>query len=202
LAAMTSSAPRADTKASQEELIVRREPSDNFCHFNPRYDSVEGFPAWAKAILCQHLRDRREHVYGEEGLERAGTPAPIRNAAQRQMVKEGKMHGWLRMYWAKRLLEWTETLRPVIALNDEYEMDGRDPNGHVQAAWSIGGVQDRAWSERPHLRQGPPHELERRQEEVRRGPVHTQYQQRSRSIVRPLIGSTVRSGQSSANSAG
>jgi len=68
------------------------------------------------------------------------------------MITEGKMHGWLRMYWAKKVLEWTETpadaLRIVNTLNDRYEMDGRDPNGYVGAAWSIGGVHDRAWTER------------------------------------------------------
>jgi deoxyribodipyrimidine photo-lyase len=69
------------------------------------------------------------------------------------MVVEGKMHGWLRMYWAKKVLEWTETpedaLRIVNSLNNRYEMDGRDPNGYAGAAWSIGGVHDRAWNERP-----------------------------------------------------
>ncbi|MCG7843814.1 MAG: deoxyribodipyrimidine photo-lyase [Methanomassiliicoccales archaeon] len=152
LAVRSSTAPQVDKDAFLEELIVRRELSDNFCHYNQRYDEVEGFPAWAKATIRQHLGDRREYIYREEELESARTHDPLWNAAQRQMVVTGKMHGWLRMYWAKKLLEWTETpeeaLRLAITLNDRYEMDGRDPNGHVGAAWSIGGVHDRAWGER------------------------------------------------------
>ena len=127
--------------------------SDNFCFYNQRYDSPEGFPSWARATLRDHQGDRREYIYKEEELERARTHDPLWNAAQVQMVTEGKMHGWLRMYWAKKVLEWTktpgETLRIVNTLNDRYEMDGRDPNGYVGAAWSIGGLHDRAWTERP-----------------------------------------------------
>ena len=147
-----SSAPLPDKDAFLEELIVRRELSDNYCHYNPRYDSVEGFPAWAKATLHQHMVDRREHVYTEGELEKGRTHDPLWNTAQIRMVAEGKMHGWLRMYWAKKILEWTETpeeaMRLAVTLNDRYEMDGRDPNGYVGAAWSIGGVHDRAWTER------------------------------------------------------
>jgi len=147
-----SPAPQSDKDAYLEELIVRRELSDNFCFYNRNYDSPEGFPAWAKATLREHQGDRREHVYTEDELDRARTHDPLWNAAQVQMVREGKMHGWLRMYWAKKVLEWTETpseaLRIVNSLNDRYEMDGRDPNGYVGAAWSIGGVHDRAWTER------------------------------------------------------
>lgn len=153
LAVSTTAAPQADKDAFLEELIVRRELSDNFCHYNQRYDEVEGFPAWAKATLRQHLGDRREYSYRQEELEGSRTHDPLWNAAQRQMVVQGKMHGWLRMYWAKKLLEWTETpeeaLGLALTLNDRYEMDGRDPNGYVGAAWSIGGVHDRAWGERP-----------------------------------------------------
>jgi deoxyribodipyrimidine photo-lyase len=153
LAIGSSAAPQADKDAFLEELIVRRELSDNFCHYNQRYDQVEGFPAWSKVTLRQHLGDRREYQYGQEELVGSRTHDPLWNAAQRQMVVQGKMHGWLRMYWAKKLLEWTETpeeaLRMALALNDRYEMDGRDPNGYVGAAWSIGGVHDRAWGERP-----------------------------------------------------
>ncbi len=153
LAVMGSSALQEDKGAFLEELIVRRELSDNFCHYNPWYDSEEGFPGWAKDTLRQHLKDRREYLYTQEELERSDTHDPLWNAAQTQMVVEGKMHGWLRMYWAKKVLEWTETpgdaLRIVNSLNNRYEMDGRDPNGYAGAAWSIGGVHDRAWNERP-----------------------------------------------------
>jgi deoxyribodipyrimidine photo-lyase len=152
LAVMAAEAPQPDKDAFLEELIVRRELSDNFCFYNRRYDSPEGFPAWARATLKDHQGDRREYLYKEDELERARTHDPLWNAAQVQMAAEGKMHGWLRMYWAKKVLEWTETptdaLRIVNSLNDRYEMDGRDPNGYVGAAWSIGGVHDRAWTER------------------------------------------------------
>ncbi|MHC1709143.1 MAG: deoxyribodipyrimidine photo-lyase [Methanomassiliicoccales archaeon] len=152
LTVMAANAPQPDKDAFLEELIVRRELSDNFCFYNRKYDSPEGFPAWARATLRDHQGDKRDYVYTEEELEKAKTHDPLWNAAQVQMTTEGKMHGWLRMYWAKKVLEWTETptdaLRIVNTLNDRYEMDGRDPNGYVGAAWSIGGVHDRAWTER------------------------------------------------------
>ena len=135
-----------------EELIVRRELSDNFCFYNEDYDCFEGFPSWAQATLKQHLRDKREYRYSLEQFESAGTHDELWNAAQMEMAKTGKMHGYMRMYWAKKILEWTETpedaLRIAIYLNDKYELDGRDPNGYVGCAWSIGGVHDRAWFER------------------------------------------------------
>lgn len=150
--AIAANAPDIDKEAFLEELIVRRELSDNYCHYNSAYDSTEGFPAWARATLRDHQGDEREYVYTEEELDNAATHDPLWNAAQVQMKVEGKMHGWLRMYWAKKVLEWTETpadaLRIVNMLNDRYEMDGRDPNGYVGAAWSIGGLHDRAWTER------------------------------------------------------
>jgi len=152
LTVRAAEAPQADKDAFLEELVVRRELSDNFCHYNRKYDSAEGFPAWARATLREHLGDRRDYLYTENELEHAKTHDRLWNAAQVQMTIEGKMHGWLRMYWAKKVLEWTETpaeaLRIVNSLNDRYEMDGRDPNGYVGAAWSIGGVHDRAWTER------------------------------------------------------
>jgi len=135
-----------------EELIVRRELADNFCYYNPRYDSFEGFPSWAKKTLLEHINDPRPFVYSQQELEHAKTHDPLWNAAQLEMVKHGKMHGYMRMYWAKKLLEWTKTpeeaLQIGIYLNDKYELDGRDPNGYVGLAWSIGGVHDRAWFER------------------------------------------------------
>ncbi len=153
LAVMGSSAPERDRMAFIEELVVRRELSDNFCHYNSNYDSVNGFPAWAKDTLSSHMKDRRDYEYTEGELDGARTHDPLWNAAQIQMRKRCKMHGWLRMYWAKKILEWTptpeEALRITIALNDRYELDGRDPNGYVGAAWSIGGVHDRPWAERP-----------------------------------------------------
>lgn len=136
-----------------EELVVRRELSDNFCFYNPHYDSTEGFPAWAKKTLTEHRPDPRDYLYTLEEFEEARTHDPLWNAAQNEMKERGKMHGYLRMYWAKKLLEWSsnpeEALKIGIYLNDKYELDGRDPNGYVGLAWSIGGVHDRAWPERP-----------------------------------------------------
>jgi deoxyribodipyrimidine photo-lyase len=141
-----------DAGAFLEELIVRRELSDNFCNYNSNYDSVQGFPNWAKETLDMHASDRREYLYTQEELESARTHDDLWNAAQMEMVFRGKMHGYLRMYWAKKILEWTqsphEALRSAIYLNDRYELDGRDPNGYAGIGWSIGGVHDRAWQER------------------------------------------------------
>jgi deoxyribodipyrimidine photo-lyase len=136
-----------------EELIVRRELSDNFCFYNSSYDSVAGFPDWALKTLDAHRDDPRPYLYSLTQFENARTHDPCWNAAQRQMVREGKMHGYMRMYWAKKILEWTsspeEAMDIAIYLNDRYELDGRDPNGYTGIAWSIGGVHDRAWGERP-----------------------------------------------------
>ncbi len=136
-----------------EELIVRRELADNFCFYNDHYDDFQGFPDWAKKTLVEHRGDQREYLYSLEKLELAKTHDELWNAAQMEMVKKGKMHGYMRMYWAKKILEWTESpeeaLRAAIYLNDKYELDGRDPNGYTGIAWSIGGVHDRAWFPRP-----------------------------------------------------
>jgi len=142
-----------NTRSFLEELIIRRELSDNFCYYNENYDDFEGFPRWAKDTLKDHWNDGREKVYDYHEFEEAKTHDNLWNAAQMEMVKTGKMHGYIRMYWAKKILEWTENpsiaLQYCIALNDKYELDGRDPNGYVGCAWSIGGVHDRAWGERP-----------------------------------------------------
>jgi len=136
-----------------EELIVRRELSDNFCFYNDHYDSPEAFPNWARETLAARLADRREYLYPLEHFETAQTHDDLWNAAQNEMVKKGKMHGYLRMYWAKKILEWSsspeEAMKTAIYLNDRYSLDGRDPNGYAGIAWSIGGVHDRAWPERP-----------------------------------------------------
>ena len=146
-------APPEAKQAFLEELIVRRELSDNFCWYNPDYDKFSGFPEWAQKTLDQHRDDRREYLYSLEEFEQGRTHDALWNAAQLEMVLRGKMHGYLRMYWAKKILEWTaspeEALEIAIYLNDRYELDGRDPNGYVGVAWSIGGVHDRAWGERP-----------------------------------------------------
>jgi len=136
-----------------EELVVRRELSDNFCHYNEKYDSLEGCAQWAQDSLKLHASDKRAHVYSLEQLEKAKTHDDLWNAAQLEMVHKGKMHGFLRMYWAKKILEWSATpedaLAHSITLNDKYNLDGRDPNGYVGCMWSIGGVHDMGWKERP-----------------------------------------------------
>lgn len=145
-------APEAK-KTFLEELIIRRELSDNYCYYNPDYDRFSGFPAWAKKTLADHQNDQREYLYSFDQLEKGQTHDLLWNAAQAEMVKKGKMHGYLRMYWAKKILEWTSSPEDAqgiaIALNDKYELDGRDPNGYTGIAWSIGGLHDRAWGERP-----------------------------------------------------
>ncbi|CAN1186098.1 Deoxyribodipyrimidine photo-lyase [Linum perenne] len=141
-----------------EELIVRRELADNFCFYQPHYDSIAGAWEWARKTLQDHAADKREHVYScvlfplMEQLEKAKTMDPLWNASQLEMVVHGKMHGFMRMYWAKKILEWTkgpeEALAIAIYLNNKYEIDGRDPSGYVGCMWSICGVHDQGWKER------------------------------------------------------
>jgi deoxyribodipyrimidine photo-lyase len=134
-----------------EELIVRRELSMNFVRYNPRYDSFDGLPAWTKKTLSDHARDLREYTYSPEDFENATTHDRYWNAAQTEMVLTGKMHGYLRMYWGKKILEWSETpaegYRIALSLNNRYELDGRDPNGYAGVAWCF-GKHDRPWPER------------------------------------------------------
>jgi deoxyribodipyrimidine photo-lyase len=139
-------------EAYLEELIVRRELTENFCTYNKNYDSFEGISKWAQETLNKHRNDIREYVYTKKQLEEYKTHDDAWNACQKQMVIEGKMHGYMRMYWAKKILEWTKTpeeaIEIAIYLNDKYELDGRDPNGYVGILWAIGGVHDRPWFER------------------------------------------------------
>lgn len=136
-----------------EECVVRSLLSENFCYYQENYDSAKGFPSWAKETLRKASTDARQYVYTRKEFEESRTHDEIWNAAQRQMVIGGKMHGYLRMYWAKKILEWTtspeDAMRIAVYLNDTYELDGRDPNGYVGCAWSIGGVHDRPWFARP-----------------------------------------------------
>ncbi len=153
LEVMNTDGNKEARKSFLEELIVRRELADNFCLYNENYDSFEGFRDWAKVTLNAHRQDEREYIYSREEFEAALTHDPLWNAAQSEMAVNGKMHGYMRMYWAKKILEWSrspeEAFKTAIYLNDKYELDGRDPNGYNGIAWSIGGVHDRAWTERP-----------------------------------------------------
>jgi deoxyribodipyrimidine photo-lyase len=139
-------------EAFLEELIVRRELSMNLVFHNERYDSFEAIPDWAKKSLKVHLKDRRPYLYSLEELEAAKTHDPYWNAAQKEMVIKGKMHGYMRMYWGKKILEWTRTpeeaFRIALYLNNKYELDGRDANGFTGVAWCF-GKHDRPWGERP-----------------------------------------------------
>ena len=145
--------PEDVTEPFLEELIVRKELSDNFCFYNKHYDTEDSFPRWAKESHDQHRSDKREYIYPLETFERAETHDDLWNAAQAEMMVKGKMHGYMRMYWAKKILEWTESpaaaMEIAVYLNDRYSLDGRDPNGYAGIAWSIGGVHDRAWFNRP-----------------------------------------------------
>lgn len=134
-----------------ENLIIRRELALNFVHYNKKYDSFSCLPAWAKKTLIDHENDRRPYVYTLNQLENAQTHDPYWNAAQMQMVKTGKMHNYMRMYWGKKVLEWSASCKKafkiLVYLNDKYELDGRDPNGYAGIAWCF-GKHDRAWTER------------------------------------------------------
>jgi deoxyribodipyrimidine photo-lyase len=144
--------PKEATEAYLEELIVRRELSMNFVYYNPHYDSYEALPDWAKETLKAHEKDKRQYVYDLQAWEHARTHDPYWNAAQREMVITGKMHNYMRMYWGKKILEWSKTpeeaYRTSLSLNNKYELDGRDPNGFAGVAWCF-GKHDRAWPERP-----------------------------------------------------
>lgn len=148
----TQGVRRENVEAFLEQLVVRRELSVNFVLHNPDYDRYEGLPDWARRTLERHKADPRAYLYTELQLERAATHDPYWNAAQREMVATGKMHNYMRMYWAKKILEWSETpqeaFRIALALNNKYELDGRDPNSFAGVAWCF-GKHDRPWAERP-----------------------------------------------------
>jgi len=135
-----------------EELIVRRELSHNFVYYNRRYDDFNALPPWALRTLNFHAKDKRDDVYAKEQFENAQTHDPYWNAAQMEMVLTGKMHNYMRMYWGKKILEWTKNPKTAfniaLYLNNKYELDGRDPNAFAGVAWCF-GKHDRAWNERP-----------------------------------------------------
>ncbi len=136
-------------KVFLEELIVRKELADNYCFYNQNYDNFEGLQNWAKNTLNEERNSPRDYIYMPDEFEFSKTHDELWNAAQTEMMKTGKMHGYLRMYWAKKILEWTtnpeQAIEIAVYLNDKYELDGRDPNGYTGIAWSIGGVHDRPW---------------------------------------------------------
>ncbi|MFO7733003.1 MAG: deoxyribodipyrimidine photo-lyase [Candidatus Aminicenantes bacterium] len=144
--------PRYGQAAFLEELIVRRELSLNFVLYNRAYDRFEGLPDWCRSTLLEHENDPREFVYTRSQFERGATHDPYWNAAQKEMVLTGKMHGYMRMYWGKKILEWSasprDAFRTALLLNNKYELDGRDANGFSGVAWCF-GKHDRPWARRP-----------------------------------------------------
>ena len=140
-------------EAFLDELITWREIGYNACCHDPDYDKYESLPDFAKITLEEHSSDLRPFVYGYEQLRDAKTHDDIWNAAQTQLVTEGRMHNYLRMLWGKKILEWSETpqeaLRVMIDLNNRYAVDGRNPNSYSGIFWVLGRY-DRAWGpERP-----------------------------------------------------
>ncbi len=153
LAAQRANATNADKEAFLSQIITWRELAVNLVRFNPDYDSFECAEPWAHRTLAKHAADPRPVIYSERLLEQAETHDPLWNAAQTQMVSTGWMHNYMRMYWAKKILEWSrspaEAHHVAVRLNDKYELDGRDPNGYAGIAWAIVGKFDRPWFERP-----------------------------------------------------
>ena len=151
LEAQSSDAGKANIDSFIEELIVRRELTFNFVFFTPDYDAYSNLPDWAKKTLEEHKEDRREHTYTRKQLESAGTHDPYWNAAMKEMLHTGYMHNYMRMYWGKKILEWSETpeyaYKTTLYLNNKYFLDGRDPNSYANIAW-VFGQHDRGWTER------------------------------------------------------
>ena len=152
-ASQNGRASQAARDAFLNELIGWRELSVNFVKYVPGYDSIDSAPEWAQKTLRDHASDPRNPIYTLDQLERAETYDELWNAAQLQMVKTGWMHNYVRMYWAKKILEWSpnpaKAWEYAVILNDKYQLDGRDPNGYNGIAWAIGGVHDRPWFDRP-----------------------------------------------------
>jgi deoxyribodipyrimidine photo-lyase len=153
LAAAKANVPSADKEAFLNQIITWRELAVNLVRFNPNYDTFECGEPWAHRTLAAHAQDARPVLYTEQQLEQAETHDSLWNAAQMQMVTTGWMHNYLRMYWAKKILEWSpspaQAHQIAVRLNDKYELDGRDANGYAGIAWSIVGKFDRPWFERP-----------------------------------------------------
>lgn len=136
-----------------EEAFVRRELAENYCFYNKDYDSLSGAQPWAIETLLLHVNDKREYIYSLEDFENANTHDDVWNYCQKQVVETGYLNSYLRMYWAKMVLYWTkhpqDAIDILIKLNDTYMLDGRDPNGYTGIMWSVAGVHDRPWFNKP-----------------------------------------------------
>jgi len=145
--------PESDIESYIEELVVRRELAMNHVHFRPdTYDSYECLPEWARESLAEHADDERGYVYSRAELDQSETHDPYWNAAMTEMRETGYMHNYMRMYWGKKILEWSPSpgtaFDRTLHLNNKYFLDGRDPNSYANVAW-IFGLHDRGWKERP-----------------------------------------------------
>ena len=145
--------PESDIESYIEELVVRRELTMNHVHFRPdTYDSYTCLPEWARESLAEHADDEREYVYSLDELEGGTTHDPYWNAAMKEMRETGYMHNYMRMYWGKKILEWSPDPKTAydrtLRLNNRYFLDGRDPNSFANVAW-VFGLHDRGWKERP-----------------------------------------------------
>ena len=140
-------------EAFLEELIIRKELADNFCLYSESFKDFSSIQNWAKISLNNHRLDIRPYLYSLQDLENAKTHDKLWNATQTQLVKEGIIHGYLRMYWAKKILEWMSTpeeaLKTAIYLNDKFAYDAPSANGYVGVLWAIGGLHDRAFADYP-----------------------------------------------------
>lgn len=143
-----ANAPDECIDAFLEEHIVRRELSYNFCHFNPKHATLEALPAWARQTLFAHEKDRRAHLYSAEEFEHAATHDELWNLTQRELLATGKIHGYMRMLWGKKIIEWSASpqaaLETMIRLHHRYALDGRNPNTYTGILWCF-GKHDRAW---------------------------------------------------------
>jgi deoxyribodipyrimidine photo-lyase len=152
LAARDSGAPQGSIDAFLEELIVRRELSFNMTRFNPGYDSLRCLPPWVHETIRKHAADPRDRIYTLEQLENAETHDDLWNAAQRELVRTGEIHNYVRMLWGKNVIAWSRTyeeaFETLVHLNNKYALDGRDPNSYAGILWCF-GKHDRPWLERP-----------------------------------------------------
>ena len=148
-----SDVSKENKEAFLEELIVRKELADNFCLYAENFKDFSSIPNWAKISLNNHKYDIKQYIYSIEKFENAQTHDTLWNAVQTQLLKEGTIHGYLRMYWAKKILEWTPSsdvaLKISIYFNDKYAYDSPSANGYTGILWAIAGLHDRPFADYP-----------------------------------------------------
>ncbi len=145
-------AVREHSPEFQEQLIIRRELAFNFARHGPNPRTLAALPNWARQTLAKHDADPRDYSYSHQQFERAATHDVLWNATQKELLRDGVIHGYYRMYWGKKIIEWSpshqEALDVMLDLNDRYALDGRDPNTYANILWCF-GLHDRPWTERP-----------------------------------------------------